>query len=165
MDHPVMFVPSEDPRYRTLEQTVSYATDTLLDRFPEPSPSRFALSAGAERSPGSVAIVMRFEGAALDLEASRALGLYLARGDDERCYDRLRTLTGGAPVHQIELIESFEPRRGYAKAIVEALSDRSIIASPLPNAIGFYERLGFRALDVYDSVPDRPLMLRNARNG
>lgn len=120
-----------------------------------------AVIAGSMSRPRSVAIVSAYDDSDLERPVS-TLGLCIIDADGERFTGTLADLTGGEPFLHIELLESFDQRRGYARKIIDSLSGTDLIVSPTPEAVCAYDRLGFLRTPVYDSIFDRPLMRKPA---
>lgn len=92
-----------------------------------------------------------------------ALGLYLVDTNGDDYTGTLADITGGEPFLHIELVESFDRNRGHLRSLVESLSDAHLLASPTPDVTGAYERFGFEAIHVCNSIPGQPLFFRRSR--
>jgi hypothetical protein len=156
------FIDSMGPEYAALTAYVSRRSPSrLLEHVDPPSARRYAAIVGSVHEPRSVAIVSAYD--TLDLVApSMTLGLCIIESNGERFSGTLGDLAGGEPFLHLELFESFDRRRGYARELVGALEGVNLIVSPIPDSVRAYERLGFSKTELYDSAFTRPIMRRSA---
>lgn len=154
------FIDSTSPDYAKVTDYAKRRTPTdLVREVDDPSPSRFAAISGPLHRPRSIAIISAYTASDL-VQRGSVLGLWLVDANGDDYTGTLADITGGEPFLHLELVESFDRKRGHLRSLIESLSDAHLLASPTPDGIGAYERFGFEAIDICNSIPGQHLYLR-----
>ena len=161
----MQLIDASSPDYaRIVAYAVRRTPTGLLTQSDPPQLGRFAAIVGPAHAPRSVAILSAY-GADHLTRPSADLGHWLIDERGEAFSGTLADLTQGEPFMHIELFESFDRGRGYARRIVTGLSGSDLLVGPSVDVIGAYARLGFEPTGLSVSIPERPLMRKRASYG